>query len=201
MFACFVYRNMDVSQHIHMADNKSKSITESIKTYGGQLLRFVRGRVKKDEDAEDILQEVWYQFSRLTNIEDLENVGAWLYSVTRNKITDNYRKRKEESLDSMLDEDEEAAQFPIRQLLLADDAQNPDLKLFKDIFWDELMKALDELPEKQRKVFVLNEIDDMTLKEIAALENENIKTIISRKGYAVKHLRLRLRSLYDELNY
>ncbi len=192
---------MDVVQHIHMADNKSKSITESIKTYGGQLLRFVKGKVKKDEDAEDILQEVWYQFSRLTNMEELENVGAWLYAVTRNKITDSYRKRKEEPLDGMLEQDEDADNFPIRQFLLADDSQNPELKLFKDIFWDELMKALDELPEKQRKVFVLNEIEDKTLQEIADLENENLKTIISRKGYAVKHLRLRLRSLYEELKY
>ncbi|WDF67284.1 RNA polymerase sigma factor [Sphingobacterium oryzagri] len=184
-----------------MADNKSKSITESIKTYGGQLLRFVKGKVKKDEDAEDILQEVWYQFSRLTNMEELENVGAWLYAVTRNKITDSYRKRKEEPLDGMLEQDEDADNFPIREFLLADDSQNPELKLFKDIFWDELMKALDELPEKQRKVFVLNEIEDKTLQEIADLENENLKTIISRKGYAVKHLRLRLRSLYEELKY
>lgn len=192
---------MDVVQHIHMADNKSKSITESIKTYGGQLLRFVKGKVKKDEDAEDILQEVWYQFSRLTNMEELENVGAWLYAVTRNKITDSYRKRKEEPLDGMLEQDEDADNFPIREFLLADDSQNPELKLFKDIFWDELIKALDELPEKQRKVFVLNEIEDKTLQEIADLENENLKTIISRKGYAVKHLRLRLRSLYEELKY
>lgn len=191
---------MDVVQHIHMTDKHSKSITDSIKTYGGQLLRFVKGKVKKDEDAEDILQEVWYQFSRLANIEDLENVSAWLYAVTRNKITDSYRKKKEETLDDML-EGGDNENFPIRQMLLADDSQNPELKLFKDIFWDELMKALDELPEKQRRVFVLNEIEDKTLQEIATMENENLKTIISRKGYAVKHLRLRLKGLYAELKY
>ncbi|TDS17614.1 RNA polymerase sigma factor (sigma-70 family) [Sphingobacterium paludis] len=190
---------MDVSQHLEMADRNSKSVADLIKTYSGQLLRFVKGRVKKDEDAEDILQEVWVQFSRLTNIDDLENVGAWLYRVTRNKITDNYRKKKVETLDDMLEGNDEES-FPIRQLLIADDSQNPELKMFKDIFWDELMKALAELPEKQRTVFIMNEIDDMTLQEIADQENEKLKTIISRKGYAVKHLRLRLRSLYDELH-
>ncbi|WP_241462452.1 RNA polymerase sigma factor [Sphingobacterium deserti] len=183
-----------------MADRNSKSVADLIKTYSGQLLRFVKGRVKKDEDAEDILQDVWVQFSRLTNIEDLENVGAWLYRVTRNKITDSYRKKKVDTLDDMLDTSDEES-FPIRQLLIADDSQNPELKMFKDIFWDELMKALAELPEKQRQVFIMNEIEDMTLQEIADQENEKLKTIISRKGYAVKHLRLRLRSLYEELNY
>ncbi len=191
---------MDIPQHLEMAQKNSKSVTDLIKTYSGQLLRFVKGRVKRDEDAEDILQEVWFQFSRLTNIDELENVGAWLYRVTRNKITDSYRKSKAEALDEMV-EDGEEGEFPIRQLLLADDSQDPELKMFKDIFWDELMKALDELPEKQRKVFLLNEMEDKTLQEIADMEDEKLKTIISRKGYAVKHLRLRLKSLYDELKY
>lgn len=191
---------MDIPQHLEMAQKNSKSVTDLIKTYSGQLLRFVKGRVKRDEDAEDILQEVWFQFSRLTNIDELENVGAWLYRVTRNKITDSYRKSKPEALDEMVEDAEEEA-FPIRQLLLADDSQDPELKMFKDIFWDELMKALDELPEKQRNVFLLNEMEDKTLQEIADMEGEKLKTIISRKGYAVKHLRLRLKSLYDELKY
>ncbi len=77
-----------------MAEKKSASLSEVVKDYGSQLFRFIKGKVSKTEDAEDILQEVWYQTSRLTNIDDLENVGAWLYSVTRNKITDNYRKKK-----------------------------------------------------------------------------------------------------------
>ncbi|WP_286841654.1 MULTISPECIES: RNA polymerase sigma factor [Sphingobacterium] len=185
-----------------MAEKNSRSFTDIVKTYGSQLLRFVKGSVKKTEDAEDILQEVWYQFSRLTNMDELENAGAWLYAVTRNKITDSYRKKKSESLDELIagDEDSEST-FPIRQLLLADDSNNPELKLFKDIFWDELMKALEELPEKQRRVFVLNELEEKTLQEIAVMENENLKTIISRKGYAVKHLRIRLRSLYEELKF
>ncbi len=193
---------MDIAYQNHMAEKNSRSFADIVKTYGSQLLRFVKGKVKKTEDAEDILQEVWYQFSRLTNMDELENAGAWLYAVTRNKITDSYRKKKSESLDDLIEGDDDSERsFPIRQFLLADDSNNPELKLFKDIFWDELMKALDELPEKQRRVFMLNELEDKTLQEIAVLENENLKTIISRKGYAVKHLRVRLRSLYEELKF
>lgn len=189
---------MDEAQLEHMSEKNAKSFTEVVKTYGGQLLRFVKSRVQKTADAEDILQEVWYQFSRVTNIDDLGNAGAWLYSVTRNKITDSYRKKKNESLDELTEGSDEDS-FPIAHLLVADETDNPELKMFKDIFWDELMKALAELPEKQRKVFIMNEIEEMTLQEIANLENENLKTIISRKSYAVKHLRLRLRGLYNEL--
>ncbi|WP_407482270.1 RNA polymerase sigma factor [Elizabethkingia meningoseptica] len=181
-----------------MAEKKSASLSEVVKDYGSQLFRFIKGKVSKTEDAEDILQEVWYQTSRLTNIDDLENVGAWLYSVTRNKITDNYRKKKSNSLEDYTYEDEDGS-FSIKEILLADDSNNPELKMFKDIFWDELMKALDELPENQRRVFFQNEIEERTLQEIADEEGENLKTIISRKGYAVKHLRVRLQHLYNEL--
>lgn len=183
-----------------MAEKQSVSLTEVVKNYGSQLLRFIKAKVSKVEDAEDILQEVWYQTSRLTNIDDLENVSAWLYSVTRNKITDNYRKKKSDSLEDYVYEDEDGS-FSIKEILLADDSNNPELKMFKDIFWDELMKALEELPENQRRVFIQNEIEDRTLQEIADEENENLKTIISRKGYAVKHLRIKLRHLYNELKY
>ncbi len=190
---------MDRAEQKIMSEKNAKSFTENVKTYGAQLLRFVKARVNRAADAEDILQEVWYQFSRVTNIDDLGNAGAWLYSVTRNKITDSYRKKKNESLDELTDVGDDES-FPIAHLLVADETNNPELKMFKEIFWDELMKALEELPEKQKKVFIMNEIEDMTLQEIADQENENLKTIISRKSYAVKHLRLRLRGLYDELN-
>ena len=189
---------MDEAQLENMSDRDSKSFSAIVKEYGGQLLRFVKARVQKTADAEDILQEVWFQFSRVTNIDDLGNAGAWLYAVTRNKITDSYRKKKNESLDELTEFGDEDS-FPIAHLLVAEESDNAELKMFKDIFWDELMKALEELPEKQRKVFILNEIEELTLQQIADIENENIKTIISRKSYAVKHLRLRLRGLYDEL--
>ncbi len=181
-----------------MTETKSVSLTEVVKNYGSQLLRFINSKVAKTEDAEDILQEVWYQTSRLTNLNELENVGAWLYSVTRNKIIDNYRKKKTESLEDFVYQDEDG-ELNVKDILLADDSNNPEIAMFKDMFWDELMKALEELPEKQKRVYIQNELEDKTLQEIADEEGENIKTIISRKSYAVKHLRKRLQRLYNDL--
>lgn len=193
-------------RHIHMeslslqpmAEKKSVSITEVVKNYGSQLLRFISSKVAKTEDAEDILQEVWFQTSRLTNLNEIENVGAWLYSVTRNKIIDSYRKKKTESLEDFVYQDEDG-DLNVKDILLADDKYSPELSVFKEMFWNELMKALDELPEKQKRVYIQNELEDKTLQEIADEEGANIKTIISRKSYAVKHLRKSLQSLYDDL--
>ena len=191
---------MDSIQPKEMQLKNSKSFSDTVKKYSSQLMSFVKARVRKTADAEDILQEVWFQFSRLTNMDQLENAGAWLYAVTRNKITDSYRKKKTDSLDELTENMEEETAV-LEKFLIADYSNSPEAKLFKDIFWDELYKALDELPEKQRSVFLLNEIDQLTLQQIADLQQENLKTIISRKGYAVKHLRLRLQGLYDELKH
>ncbi|MGN5954690.1 RNA polymerase sigma factor [Sphingobacterium lactis] len=191
---------MDSIQPEEMQLKNSKSFSDTVKKYSSQLMSFVKARVRKTADAEDILQEVWFQFSRLTNIDQLENAGAWLYAVTRNKITDSYRKKKTDSLDELTENLEEETAV-LEKFLIADYSNSPEAKLFKDIFWDELYKALDELPEKQRSVFLLNEIEQLTLQQIADLQQENLKTIISRKGYAVKHLRLRLQGLYDELKH
>ena len=189
---------MDSLSLQQMTETRSASITEVVKNYGSQLLRFINSKVAKTEDAEDILQEVWFQTSRLTNLNELENVGAWLYSVTRNKIIDSYRKKKTESLEDFVYQDEDG-ELNVKDILLADDSNNPEVGMFKDLFWEELMKALDELPEKQRRVYVQNELEDKTLQEIADAEGENIKTIISRKSYAVKHLRKRMQRLYNDL--
>jgi RNA polymerase sigma factor (sigma-70 family) len=181
-----------------MPDKKSSSLTNIIQRFAPALTGFVRSRVNRSEDAEDVLQEVWYQLSRLSNIDELENTGAWLYRVARNKITDLYRKKRNDSSleDYASDQDEQY----IRDILLMDDSESPELASFKEVFWKELTLALKALPENQQRVFILNEVEDMTLQEIADLENENIKTIISRKGYAVKHLRKRLEHLFKELN-
>ena len=183
-----------------MSDTPKLNLTETVKKYSRQLSSFIKGKTKSVEDAEDILQEVWYQFSRLANIDELENASAWLYSVSRNKITDFYRKKKTENLEDYTYENDEG-EFSIKDVLLIDDSDNPDLAMFKELFWDELMKALDELPENQRFVFIENEIEDKTLQKIADETGENLKTIISRKGYAMKHLKKRLQHLYNELNF
>lgn len=179
-------------------ERRQKTITQTIAGYGRQLLSFIRSKVKKPEDAEDILQDVWYQFSSLANINELESISGWLYSVTKNKIADLGRKKKADNLEDHTYHDEDG-ELHIKDILLMGDSNNPELAMFKDLFWEELIKALNELPENQKQVFILNEIEGRTLQEIADAAGENIKTIISRKGYAVKHLRKKLEPLYKEI--
>ena len=183
-----------------MSTQKSKTILGAVKDYGRQLFGFIRGRVNTDEDAEDILQDVWYQLSNVPEAEAIESVSGWLHRVARNKITDSFRKRKTELLEDLGYEDEEG-KHSFRDILLSD-VRTPEDEYLKSLFWEELQLALDELPPAQREVFVLNELEDQTLQQIADAKGENLKTIISRKGYAVKHLRKRLDRLYREfMNY
>lgn len=190
---------MDAALLLEMSSSNSNTsrVSQTIQQYSKKLFGFIRGRVNTPEDAEDVLQDVWYQFSKLVSLDEIESVSAWLYSVARNRITDFYRKKKTTSLEEMTYENEEG-EMNIKDFLLLDTSDSPDLKLFKTVFWKELNKALNELPENQKQVFVLNEIEDKTLQEIAEAQGENLKTIISRKGYAVKHLRKKLEPLYKE---
>lgn len=191
---------MEIAENITMPQKeKENMISQAVSSYGGKLMSFIRPKVKNTEDAEDILQEVWYQFSSLTNLSEIVNIGGWLYRVTSNKIIDKYRKKKTENLEDFVYEDEDGS-FSIKDILLLDESAGPDIKMFQDEIWKKLFEALDELPEKQRLVYVENELNDKTLQEIADEQGENIKTIISRKNYAVKHLRSRLKQLYEDLN-
>ena len=176
---------------------QKKGISDTIKTYGQKLFGFIRSKVNSNEDAEDLLQDVWYRFSQLSNLDELESVSGWLYSVARNRVTDFYRKKKDDALEDYTYENEDG-EMNIKDILLSNDTHHPELKQFKNLFWDELLKALDELPANQREVFIRNELEDESLQQIADSSGENIKTIISRKGYAVKHLRERLNDLYQE---
>jgi RNA polymerase sigma factor (sigma-70 family) len=177
-----------------MAKEKD-NIIQTIKSYGRQLFGFIRSRVRSNEDAEDILQDVWYQLSNQASIEDIESISGWLYRVAKNKITDSFRKRKTELIDDREND------FRLPDILLAEN-NDPETKNLQQLFWEALFAALDELPPNQREVFILNELEDMTLQQIADLRGEKLKTIISRKRYAVQHLRNRLEDLYyDFINY
>jgi len=191
---------MEIAEKLPMPQKEKENIiSQTVSSYGGKLMSFIRPKVKNTEDAEDILQEVWYQFSSLTNLSEIVNVGGWLYRVTANKITDKYRKKKTENLEDFVYEDEDGT-FSIKDILLLDESAGPEVKMFQDEIWKKLFDALEELPEKQRLVYTENELNDKTLQQIADEQGENIKTIISRKNYAVKHLRNRLRQLYEDLN-
>lgn len=176
----------------------ANTVTDSVKEYGKRLFAFIRGKVRSDEDAEDILQDVWYQFSNTSDI--IDQAGAWLYRVARNRIIDRYRKKQLESLEDYTGNDEEL-DHSFKEILLAD-SNNPEIEYLKNLFWDQLYKGLEELPPAQRDIFIRNELDGETFASIASETGENIKTLISRKGYAVKHLRNRLQDLYDDfMNY
>ena len=189
---------METVFEISLSEKKALSITNTFKQFRQKLFAFVRDKVRSTEDAEDILQEVWYQLSNLTDIDSLENISGWLYKVARNKINDKSRKKTNLALEDFSHQNDDG-EFNFKEILLLDDNNNPELEFFKEMFWEEFQKALDELPENQREVFLLNEMEDMTLQEIAIQKGENIKTIISRKGYAVKYLRKKLNYLYKEL--
>ena len=140
----------------------------------------------------NILQDVWYQLSSIIETEPIEQMSAWLFRVSRNRIVDKKRKQSTLSLDDMVYEDEEGEMiFP--EILFEG---STDAEFDKAYFKEALFKALNELPEKQREVFVLNELENLTLQQIADKSGESIKTIISRKRYAVAQLREKLQKFY-----
>jgi RNA polymerase sigma factor (sigma-70 family) len=190
---------MDDSTNTAKAAPRQK-IIQTVKEYGNRLFGFIRAKVKSDEDAEDILQDVWFQLTHSVEAGEIEQMSGWLFHVARNKIIDKHRKKTTASLEDYTYENEDG-EFSLRDILLTDDS-NPETEYLKEVFWQELFVALEELPVNQRDVFVWNELEDLTLQEIADKTGEKLKTIISRKGYAVKHLREKLESLYLELlNY
>jgi RNA polymerase sigma factor (sigma-70 family) len=181
-----------------MPKDKNSHILETIRSYGKGLMGFIRGKVKSDADAEDILQDVWYQFSAVINSEPIEQTGAWLYRVARNKIIDKHKKKSEKSLeDSFVDEDDE--DIPELKAFMLVEANTPETEYLRNLFWEQLFYALNELPDEQKQVFIWHELEDIPFHEIAELSGENIATLVSRKRYAVLHLRKRLKQLYKEI--
>ena len=183
-----------------MAAERNNTISNTIRQISNRLFGFIKKRVGSTEDAEDILQDVFYQFAG--NAEPIEQASAWLFKVARNKITDNYRKKKLPLVDDILPTREIAGEgFDWREMLVSDDA-NPESEYLRSLFWEELQHALDELPAEQRNVFIQHEIDGIGFREIAESTGVSVATLLSRKRYAVLHLRERLRVLKEELlNY
>ncbi len=182
---------------IGVSQPRKVDIIQTVQDYGNRLFSFIRNRVKSDEDAQDILQDVWFRLSNVNEAEPIEQVGSWLFTVARNRITDMYRKQKPASLDDFVYEDEDG-EINYKDILLSD-FKSPEDEELKKLFWAEFAKALDELPIEQKDAFIQNEMEDKTFREMAEKSGESIKTLISRKRYAVLHLRKKLDSLYTEL--
>lgn len=180
-----------------MAAQRQQNILKAVSDYGRRLFAFIRSRVATQEDAEDILQDVWYQLNLQPEVEAIESLSGWLFRVARNRITDRGRKKQESLLEEYGYADEDGSLvFP--EFMLADH-HTPEDESQRALFREMLFEALDELPENQRSVFERNEFDDLTLQQIADADGIPLKTAISRKRYAVLHLKNRLADFYDDL--
>lgn len=176
------------------------NITQIVKDYGEKLKAFIRKRVRSDEDSDDILQEVYSQLAETDSLmKPIDHVSGWLFTVARNRITDLYRKKKNTSFsDLVFESDEDSGLEELGELIL-DLGDDPEDQYLQSAIQKEIETALNELPEEQRLVFELNELMGVSFKEISRQTGEPINTLISRKRYAVLHLRKRLQYLYDEL--
>jgi RNA polymerase sigma factor (sigma-70 family) len=179
-----------------MTATQKLNITQTINAYSKRLLGFIRKRVRTEEDAEDILQDVFYQF--IGNTQPIEQVTSWLFTVARNKIIDRKRKHKPDLLEDIYSDKEGELTFDWTDIF-SEENENPETDYLRGLFWDELNAALAELPEEQRSVFVMNELDGISFKDIAAATGVPINTLLSRKRYAVLHLRARLQVMREEL--
>jgi RNA polymerase sigma factor (sigma-70 family) len=175
-------------------------IADIIKNYGTRLQGFIRKRVHNSEDADDILQEVYYQLADADRLlKPIDQMAAWLFTVARNRITDLYRKKKTESMPEIFSDTDDEGIFTELRNLMFDDGSTPEDDYLRSLVWIELEKALDELPEEQREVFELTEMKGLSFKEISKQSGVTVNTLISRKRYAVLVLRERLQLIYNEL--
>jgi RNA polymerase sigma factor (sigma-70 family) len=181
-----------------MALEQDQRISEVVKREGSRLRNFIRRRVADPRDAEDVLQDVFYKLVEANRLlMPIDHLTGWLFRVARNRITDLFRKKKPELFSDAAIEDEEGEGLQIEDLLPSPDA-GPEALYFRNLLLDELELALDELPEEQREVFVAHELEGRSFKELAEETGVSVNTLLSRKRYAVLHLRERLQSIYNE---
>ena len=177
-------------------------ITEAIGREEGRLRNFIRRRVGDESEAEDILQEVFYELVEAYRLmRPIEQVGAWLFRVARNRIIDRFRKKKPAPFaaarSAQSGEDDSSPSLSLEELLPSPEG-GPEAAYARSILLEELDAAIDELPEEQREVFVAHEIEGKSFKELAAETGVGVNTLLSRKHHAVLYLRRRLRSIYEE---
>jgi RNA polymerase sigma factor (sigma-70 family) len=178
---------------------QDQRISEVVTREQSRLRNFIRRRVPDPRDAEDILQDVFYELVEANRLlMPIEHVTGWLFRVARNRITDLFRKKKTESFSDNAVAGEDDERLQLEDLLPSPDA-GPEALYARNVLLDELELAVGELPEEQRQVFVAHELDGRSFKEMAAETGVSVNTLLSRKRYAVLHLRARLQSMYNEL--
>jgi RNA polymerase sigma factor (sigma-70 family) len=182
-----------------MAIEQNERIQATVKQERKRLLHFIRQRVNNASDAEDILQDVFYQFTEYLRLgSQVDSITGWLFAVTRNKITDWYRKKKETPFSDYTREIEGEEVLFLPELL-SDKNQEADTPMMKKIMSETIMQAIDELPADQRQVFLQHELEGKSFKEMSEETGIGVNTLLSRKRYAVLFLRERLSELYNEL--
>ena len=182
-----------------MALEQDQRITEVVKREGSRLRNFIRRRVSDPGDVEDVLQDVFYRLVEANRLlMPIDHVTGWLFRVARNRITDLFRKKKPELLSDAVIESEEGEALQIEDLLPSPDA-GPDALYVRNLLLEEIDLALEELPDEQREVFIAHELEGRSFKELAEETGVSLNTLLSRKRYAVLHLRARLQTMYDEL--
>jgi RNA polymerase sigma factor (sigma-70 family) len=189
---------MHEASRVAAMTDRERQISEIVAEERSRLRNFIRRRVPDPSDAEDIVQEVFYELVEANRLLiPIEHVTGWLFRVARNRIIDLFRKKKPETFGGAAVEGEGGEVLRIEDLLPSPDA-GPEALYFRSVLFDELEVALDELPKEQRDVFVAHELEGRSFKEMAAETGVSVNTLLSRKRYAVLHLRERLQSIYDE---
>jgi RNA polymerase sigma factor (sigma-70 family) len=179
---------------------QDRQISEIVAKQRSRLRNFIRRRVPDDADAEDLLQEVFYELVEANRLlMPIEHVTGWLFRVARNRITDWFRNKKPELFSDEAVEDEDGELLRMEDWLPSPDA-GPEAEYVRNLLLDELEDALDELPDEQREVFVAHELEGRSFKEQSAENGVSINTLLSRKRYAVLHLRERLQSVYEDFS-
>jgi len=177
---------------------QDRQISEVIAAERSRLRSFIRKRVPNEADVEDLLQEVFYELVEANRLLlPIDYVTGWLFRVARNRITDLFRKKKAETFSDAAVLDEDGELMPIEDMLPSPDA-GPDALFVRGVLLDELKSALGELPAEQREVFIAHELEGRSFKELSAESGVSVNTLLSRKRYAVLHLRQRLQSIHDE---
>lgn len=191
-------RTQIIMQEIDHQNNQK--IEYVISKEKSRLLNFIRQRTPTLEDAEDILQDVFYELVQSYRLmKPVEQLASWLFTVARNKITDSYRKEKSSSLEDVAHMQEENDEPLFLADILKSNALSADEKMMNDLIMETIADCLDELPKEQRDAFVMHELEDKSMQQIADEMNVSVKTVISRKRYAVLFLRERLQFIYKQI--
>jgi len=189
---------MDVALGAEMTSEQDRRISETVERERARLRNFIRKRVADPGDAEDILQDVLYELVEAYRaMKPLEQVSAWMFRVASNRIIDLFRKKKPEAFSEAAEVGEDGELLTLDDLLPSQDG-GPEAAYARSVLLDEMDAALDELPDEQREVFVAHELRGRSFKELAAESGLSVNTLLSRKHYAVAHLRRRLQAIHDE---